>query len=154
MSKCNWLVGVLAAAALAAGVLPASGEKPAGAWHDNERKFKSTDPAHNFRRSEHFRISWGKGAAKDKNANNDFPRVTEDLAQGNLQMLEQLWHLLHDPVPKGMGFHIPGRSANPKHRDGKNYRANLMMNNTGNWLSRPKPTTASPFAQMSNPSCA
>src|SRR5687767_5819465 len=57
------------------------------AWQDNERKFKSDDPQYNFRRSEHFRILWGKGAAKNANENADFGRMTEQIAQGNLQML-------------------------------------------------------------------
>ncbi|MGD0090521.1 MAG: DUF6055 domain-containing protein [Planctomycetota bacterium] len=109
-----------------------SGETPQ-TWLDNERKFKSDDSSYNFRRSEHFRIIWGKGAAKNKNENADFSRVTEELVQGNLQMLEQVWHKYHDPAPKGMGFHVPDGSCNPKFRDGKLYRANLMMNNTGIW---------------------
>jgi hypothetical protein len=46
-------------------------------------------------------------------------------------MLEQFWHKLHDPAPKGMGFHIPGNSCNPKFQDAKLYRDNLAMNNTG-----------------------
>jgi hypothetical protein len=100
---------------------------------DNERKFRSDDPNYNVRRSEHFRIVWGNGAAKRKDENADFARVSEELAQGNLQMLEQLWHKLHDPAPKGMGFHVPRNTCNPKHADANSYRANLMMNNTGIW---------------------
>lgn len=111
----------------------ARAEEPAQPWQDNERKFKSNDPQYNVRRSEHFRIMWGKGAAKKKEENADFKAVTEQLAQGNLQMLEQVWHKIHDPAPKGMGFHLPGGSCNPKFQDGKLYRANLMMNNTGIW---------------------
>jgi hypothetical protein len=114
--------------------LPApAAETGAQAWLDNERKFKSGDPQYHFRRSEHFRIVWGRGAAGKKEENNDFPRVTEEIAQGNLQMLEQLWHLVHEAPPKGLGFRPAGESNNPKHRDGKPYRANLMMNNTGIW---------------------
>jgi hypothetical protein len=103
-------------------------------WYDNENQFKSDDPKINVRRSEHFRIIWGKGVGEDgAGVNADFPRVTEQLVQGNLQMLEQCWHRYHDPIPKGMGFHIPGESLDPSKRDGKLYRANLIMNNTGIW---------------------
>lgn len=101
-------------------------------WYDNERQFASTDAKYNFRRSEHFRIMWGKGKGEG-NSNADFPRVTEQLAQGNLQMLEQAWHRYHDPLPKGIGFHATGQSVNPKYKDGKLYRSNLVMNNTGIW---------------------
>jgi hypothetical protein len=123
-------VPVLAAILFAVSV---SGQDAGQQWQDNERKFKSSDPAYNVRRSEHFRIMWGKGAAKRKDENADFKQVTEQMAQGNLQMLEQLWHTLHDPPPKGMGFHIPGNTCNLKHKDDKFYRDNLMMNNTGIW---------------------
>jgi len=133
VSKSNTCITVLAGLLLSAGVLPALAAGATPAWQDNERKFKSGDPDYNSRRSEHFRILWGKGAGKDKNENADFSRVTEELVQGNLQMLEQLWHRLHDPAPKGMGFHIPGNSCNPKFQDAMLYRANLVMNNTGIW---------------------
>ncbi|MEI7899977.1 MAG: DUF6055 domain-containing protein [bacterium] len=102
-------------------------------WQDNERQFKSDDPKYNFRRSEHFRIGWGQGAAAKKEENADFTSVAEQLVQGNLHMLEQVWHRYHDPLPRGLGFHTPGVSSNPKHQDGKAYRANLLMNNTGIW---------------------
>lgn len=111
----------------------ARAQTPAAPWLDNERKFRSDDPAYNFRRSEHFRIFWGKGAAARKPENADFHQVTEQLAQGNLQMLEQLWHCYHDPAPAGIGFHATGESVKPEERDGKRYRINLMMNNTGIW---------------------
>ncbi|HUS91260.1 MAG TPA: DUF6055 domain-containing protein [Phycisphaerae bacterium] len=103
------------------------------AWLDNERKFRSDDPNYNVRRSEHFRIVWGNGAGKQERENADFARASEELAQGNLQMLEQLWHRLHDPAPRGMGFHIPRNSNKPEHADANSYRANLLMNNTGIW---------------------
>ncbi|HEY3414921.1 MAG TPA: DUF6055 domain-containing protein [Armatimonadota bacterium] len=113
---------------------PAGGAPAAGApWLDNERQFKSDDPKINFRRSDHFRIGWGQGAAANKDENADFGAVTEQLAQGNLQMLEHVWHRYHDPEPLGIGFHAPGESSQPKTRDGKFYRANLYMNNTGIW---------------------
>jgi len=133
MRKGNARAEVLAGLLLGMWCLAASAQETAQSWQDNERKFKSSDPNCNVRRSEHFRILWGNGAAGKKEENADFPRATEQLVQGNLQMLEQLWHKLHDPMPKGMGFHVPGNSCNPKHQDGKLYRANLMMNNTGIW---------------------
>ncbi|MBM4042678.1 MAG: hypothetical protein FJ290_29670, partial [Planctomycetes bacterium] len=128
-------VGIVALFGLmwGAGALPCRAAEGPRAWEDNERKFKSDDPSFNIRRSEHFRILWGKGAGKRKEENADFARASEELAQGNLQMLEQLWHKLHDPAPRGLGFHVSGRSCNPKHDDGRFYRTNLMMNNTGIW---------------------
>ncbi|MBE3134646.1 MAG: LamG domain-containing protein, partial [Acidobacteria bacterium] len=133
MKKVTVCAGVLAGLLWSASALSALAGQPAGGWLDNERKFKSDDPALNVRRSEHFRILWGKGAGKEKPENADFSRVTEELVQGNLQMLEQLWHRLHDPEPRGMGFHVPAQSFKPEHQDGKSYRANLVMNNTGIW---------------------
>jgi len=133
MSKSRVCANVLAALLASVGILPALAEEAPQGWQDNERKFKSGDPDYNVRRSEHFRILWGKGAGKQKEENADFSKVTEPLVQGNLQMLEQLWHKLHDPAPKGMGFHVPGNTCNPKHQDNKLYRDNLVMNNTGIW---------------------
>jgi hypothetical protein len=112
---------------------PAAGQAPAAAWQDNQRKFASDDPNYNFRRSDHFRIAWGKAAAKRKDENADFAKVSEQLAQGNLQMLEQVWHKYHEAAPKGIGFHVPANSCNPKFQDGNSYRDNLVMNNTGIW---------------------
>lgn len=125
-------VAYLTCCLLVGSFMVAAGEE-AQPWRDNERKFKSDDPGLNFRRSEHFRISWGQGAAGKKEENADFGGVTEQLAQGNLQMLESVWHRFHDPAPRGLGFHSPGISSNAKDQDGHSYRANLMMNNTGIW---------------------
>lgn len=122
--------GLLLVAAGLAVIAAGEGEPP---WRDNERKFKSNDAALNFRRSEHFRLSWGQGAAGKKEENADFAGVSEQLVQGNLQMLESVWHRFHDAEPRGLGFHTPGISSNAKDRDGNSYRANLMMNNTGIW---------------------
>ena len=107
----------------------------AQAWLDNERQFKSNDPKYNVRRSEHFRIMWGKGVAANADENADFDRVTEQLAQGNLQMLEAVWHRYHDPESAGgMGYdQNRGKSSNPKFNDDNFYRVNLVMNNTGIW---------------------
>ena len=107
----------------------------AQAWLDNERQFKSNDPKYNVRRSEHFRIMWGKGVAANADENADFDRCTEQLAQGNLQMLEAVWHRYHDPESAGgMGYDPNrGKSSNPKFNDDNFYRVNLVMNNTGIW---------------------
>lgn len=127
------MIAGLSAIVAASWVTPVLGQSSKAPWLDNDRKFRSDDPAYLFRRSEHFRIFWGQGAAEKKDENADFSQVTEQLAQGNLQMLEQLWHCYHDPEPRGLGFHATGESVNPQHRDGKRYRINLMMNNTGIW---------------------
>ena len=122
------VVCMVAGAAVSAG---AAGDQRG--WLDNERQFKSSDANYNVRRSDHFRIMWGKGAASRKEENNDFPQVTEQLAQGNLQMLEAVWHRYHDPQPRGIGFHATGFSVNTNYWDGRKYRINLVMNNTGIW---------------------
>ena len=101
-----------------------------GAWSDNELQFRSDDPKLHVRRSEHFRIVWGRGEGEGGVAA-DFDRVTEQLAQGNLQMLEQVWRVFHGP--SGLGFPIPSQPIDPAKRDGRHYRANLVMNNTGIW---------------------
>lgn len=124
--------GAIGSMTLLAAVLCGS-EGAGNGWLDNNRKFKSDDPQYHFRRSEHFRLIWGRGAAKGKDENADFSRMTEEIAQGNLQMLEQIWHLVHDPLPKGLGLRPTGTTSNPKHVDDKRYRTNLMLNNTGIW---------------------
>ena len=111
----------------------AHAQAPSGDWADNERQMKSDDPSKLFRRSEHFRILWGQGVGKNRDENADFDKVTEQLAQGNLQMLERIWQRFHDPEPQGIGFHATGKSVNPKYLDDKLYRVNLVMNNTGIW---------------------
>lgn len=124
------------AGVMAVGLVGARAQTPAGAaWKDNELAFKSNDPKVNVRRSEHFRILWGQGVGKDgQNVNADFDHVTEQLARGNLQMLEQIWHRYHDPVSLGgLGFHAPAEPTDPNLRDGAFYRTNLVMNNTGIW---------------------
>jgi len=82
MSKGRACANVLAALLASVGVLPALAEEAPQGWQDNERKFKSSDPDYNVRRSEHFRILWGKGAGKQKEENADFSKVTEPLVQG------------------------------------------------------------------------
>jgi hypothetical protein len=83
MSMSKVRAGVLAGLLLGTCLLPALAGETTQGWQDNERKFKSNDPDYNLRRSEHFRILWGKGAGKEKNENADFSRVTEELAQGS-----------------------------------------------------------------------
>jgi len=119
--------------ALLCGVNVLAEVPPPEEWLDNEREWRSDDHAYNFRRSNYFRIVWGKGAADSEGANREFNQVTEQLVQGNRQMLDQLWHHLHDPEPEGLGFFIPSQSVNPEHRDGQHYRSNMLINNTGIW---------------------
>ena len=105
---------------------------PPSVWFDNNRQFNSEDPKLNVRRSEHFRIVWGQGLGEG-GIGADYGRVTEQLVQGNLQMLEQVWHFYHDAPPVGLGFHIPWQSSNLAQRDGKAYRATIILHNTGIW---------------------
>ncbi|MCX6345544.1 MAG: DUF6055 domain-containing protein [Armatimonadetes bacterium] len=114
----------------------------AQAWLDNDSEQKSNDPKYNYRRSEHFRITWAKGASAEKDpqaardANNGFKEVTEQMVQGNLQMLEGVFHRFHDAPPNGMGFHSTGWSTKPENnKDGKMRRNNLIMSCTGNFAS-------------------
>jgi len=99
-----------------------------GPWFDNNRQFKSDDPKLNVRRSEHFRIVWGQGLGEGAVAS-DYGRLTEQLVQSNLQYLEKVWRFYHGKL----GFHMPNQASNPALRDGKNYRATIVLHNTGIW---------------------
>lgn len=131
--------GLACAGLLSAG--PARAQDAAGApWHDNNEPFRDVqrygeDAAKlNFRRSAHIRMLWGDGSyTAEPNVNAQFDRVTEQLVQGNLQMLEQLWSLVRGAPPEGLGFPGGGESNDPRKRDGKNYRTNLIMNQAGLW---------------------
>ena len=101
-------------------------------WYDNQRVWKSDDPKFNFRRSEHFRVVWGKGVGEG-NVNNDYGLMNEQRVAGHLQSLEKIWHEYHDPVPAGLGFPLDGTSVNADQNDGKRYRINFAFNNTGIW---------------------
>ena len=106
-----------------------------GTWLDNNWGWdtSSLNPNVNSRSSDHFKIMWGIADRADGN-NGNFPQVNEQLAQGNLQMLEIQWRILHDPIASGgMGIQAPAQSANPAYWDGNSYRDTLCMNGTGLW---------------------
>ena len=113
-----------------------SGAASAQAWLDNNREWgtSSLNPNVNSRSSEHFKVFWGNADNANPDLNTDFSQVSEQLAQGNLQMLEIEWHILHDPIASGgLGIQAPAESLNPAYRDGYYYRATLGMNQTGIW---------------------
>jgi hypothetical protein len=118
------------------GVFLPTGQATALAWLDNNRDWNisSLNPNVNSRSSDHFRIFWGNADNSNADLNTDFSQVSEQLAQGNLQMLEIQWHILHDPIASGgMGIQAPAQSANSAYWDGNSYRDTLGMNQTGLW---------------------
>lgn len=118
------------------GVFLPTGQATAQAWLDNNRDWNisSLNPNVNSRSSDHFRIFWGNADNSNADLNTDFSQVSEQLAQGNLQMLEIQWHILHDPIASGgMGIQAPAQSANSAYWDGNSYRDTLGMNQTGLW---------------------
>jgi hypothetical protein len=105
---------------VAAGWLAAAALAPAQAYRDNESIYSNQDPHTETRRSEHFRLNFGH-----YNRDTGTP-MTEQLAQGNLQMFEQMWHRW----VVEMGLHDINESAtNP---DGNKYRANFNFLMTWN----------------------
>lgn len=125
---------------LAAGVwlfvVPAIAKEPADfkdkQFFDNETAWKSNDPKFNFRRTEHFRLTWGKGVGEG-DVNNDYGMMTEAHVRGMMQALEQIWHVYHDAEPAGLGYHFPGLSGNSNNKDDKRYRTGFVFCNTGIW---------------------
>lgn len=108
----------------------------AQSWLDNNRDWttSSLNPDVNSRSSDHFQVFWGNADSTNPDLNTDFGQVTEQLAQGNLQMLEQEFHVLFDPLASGgLAIHPPSQSLNPTYQDGNFYRAKLGMNQTGIW---------------------
>jgi len=87
----------------------------AGPFLDNETLHANQDPHTETRRSDHFRLAFGH-----HNRDTGAP-MTEELAQGNLQMFEQMWrHWVED-----LGLRDINESAtNP---DGNKYRANFVF---------------------------
>jgi hypothetical protein len=109
------LATTLAVAWLAA-TAACSGE----AYLDNQTQYSNQDPHTETRRSDHFRINFGH-----YNRDTGTP-MTEQLAQGNLQMFEQAWNRW----VVEMGMHDINESAtNP---DGNKYRANFNVLMTWN----------------------
>jgi carbonic anhydrase/acetyltransferase-like protein (isoleucine patch superfamily) len=87
---------------------------------DNETLYSNQDPNTETRRSEHFRLCFGHF-----NRDTGTP-MTEQLAQGNLRMYEQMWNrwVLE------MGLHDINESVSKP--DGKKYRANFNFLMTWN----------------------
>jgi hypothetical protein len=93
------------------------------AFLDNQTQYSNQDPENETRRSDHFRTVFGY-------YNRDSTPMTEEMAQGNLQMFEQAWNRW----VVEMGLHDINESANSAYVDGNKYRANfnfLMTFNDG-----------------------
>ncbi len=90
------------------------------AYLDNETLYANQDPDTETRRSDHFRLCFGHF-----NRDTGAP-MTEQLAQGNLQMFEQMWHRWVIE----MGLHDLNESATRP--DGQKYRANFNFLMTWN----------------------
>ncbi len=88
---------------------------------DNETLYSNQDPNIETRRSDHFRVSFG-------HYNWDSAGMSEDLAQGNLQMFELMWNRWVNEL----GMHDINESVTKP--DGNKYRTNfnfLMTYNDG-----------------------
>ena len=114
-----WLAAALC---LAAGVFLPAGLASAQAYLDNNTIYSSQDPNTETRRSDHFRMNFGH-----YNRDTGTP-MTEQLAQGNLQMYEQMWNRW----VVEMGLHDINESTNPTYVDGNKYRANFNFLMTWN----------------------
>ncbi|MCF7730619.1 MAG: DUF6055 domain-containing protein [Akkermansiaceae bacterium] len=98
---------------MAAAWLAAAGMSAAQAYLDNESQYSNQDPDTETRRSDHFRLNFGH-----YNRDTGTP-MTEQLAQGNLQMFEQAWNRW----VVELGLHDINESATRP--DGNKYRANF-----------------------------
>jgi len=111
---------------------------------DNETIYSNQDPNTETRRSDHFRLCFG-------HYNRDSVAMTEQLAQGNLQMFEQMWNRWVNE----MGFSDLNESGDPAKRDGNKYKANfhfLMTWNDGGGGGSYMSADANGFAYaMANP---
>jgi len=87
---------------------------------DNETLHSNQDPNTETRRSDHFRLAFGH-----YNRDTGTP-MTEQLAQGNLQMFERMWNRW----VVEMGMHDLNESATQP--DGNKYRANFVFLMTWN----------------------
>jgi autotransporter-associated beta strand protein len=119
----------LAAACLAVAWLLVAGLASAQAFLDNETLQYSNgttnsnqDPNNETRRSDHFRLNFGH-----YNRDTGTP-MTEELAQGNLQMFEQM----RNRWVTEMGLHDINESSNPTYVDGNKYRTNFNFLMTWN----------------------
>lgn len=93
-------------------------------WFNNTYKFPTTITTNHYRTSDHFMLIYGSSGT-------EYSRVNEALIQGNLQMLEHVWHVYHDPLPYGLGLKHTGTSLSSQYQDGKNYRVDLAFCDTG-----------------------
>lgn len=102
-------------AVFALGLLAGVHQADAQGYLDNETLYSNQDPNTETRRSDHFRVCFGHF-----NRDTGTP-MTEQLAQGNLQMFEQFWNRWVNE----MGLHDLNESSNPAYQDGHKYRANF-----------------------------
>ncbi len=105
---------------MAAGVLLAGDAACAQTYLDNNSIYSNQDPNTETRRSDHFRLNFGHF-----NRDTGTP-MTEQLAQGNLQMYEQMWNRW----VVEMGLHDINESATTP--DGNKYRTNFNFLMTWN----------------------
>ena len=109
---------------LTAGWLAAAAPAFAQTYLDNQTLYSNQDPNTETRRSDHFRMNFGH-----YNRDTGTP-MTEEMAQGNLQMYEQMWNRWVNE----MGLHDINESTNQTYVDGNKYRTNfdfLMTWNDG-----------------------
>ena len=106
---------LLAGWCLAAGLLLAAQPSTAQSYLDNQTLYSSQDPNTETRRSDHFRINFGHYNRDTGTA------MTEQLAQGNLQMYEQMWNRWVTEL----GMHDINESVTKP--DGNKYRANFNV---------------------------
>ncbi|MGN6642412.1 MAG: DUF6055 domain-containing protein [Verrucomicrobiota bacterium] len=83
---------------------------------DNQTQYSNQDPDNETRRSDHFRMIFGH-----YNRDSGMGGMSEQMAQGNMQMYEQMW----DRWVNQMGLHDINESSNPSYVDGQKYRANF-----------------------------
>ena len=114
------LRAALTIALACAGCLSALNQVAAQPYLDNETLYSNQDPNTETRRSEHFRLSFGHF-----NRDTGSP-MTEQLAQGNLQMFEQMWNRW----VVELGLHDINESATTP--NGNKYRANFNFLMTWN----------------------
>ncbi len=120
-SKSNFLSVQLALSRLFAALIFIWVGVAAGqSYLDNETVYSNQDPNTETRRSDHFRLCFGHF-----NRDTGTP-MTEQLAQGNLQMYEQMWNRW----VVELGLHDINESATKS--DGKKYRANFNFLMTWN----------------------
>lgn len=99
-------------------VILISGASVAVPYLDNETIYPNQDPNTETRRSDHFRVCFGH-----YNRDSSMGGMSEAMAQGNLQMFENLW--TRNIVE--LGLNDMGQSAILEKRDGNFYRTNFLF---------------------------